>query len=175
VKPGRCVPFVAGDGAALAVGSGALLVEAAEGVTTSTVVLMIRRQKSATSACAGSCVAKACATIGNQLGLAPASERAMRHGGGIDPDNTWLWLARDGVRGRAGFLFQTRGCSNVGLGAKDLTHGQASHCDYSKGRNDSKEFQSWSSSRSEAKHEVHEPVHFGTIGEEPDDIASMGD
>jgi hypothetical protein len=36
VKPGQCVPFVAGDAGALAAGSGALLAEAAEGVTTST-------------------------------------------------------------------------------------------------------------------------------------------
>jgi hypothetical protein len=32
-------------------------------------------------------LAKACATIGNQLGLSPGAERAMRHGSGIDPDN----------------------------------------------------------------------------------------
>src|SRR5216684_2365143 len=30
-------------------------------------------------------LAKACASIGTQLGLAPAAERAMRHGSGIDP------------------------------------------------------------------------------------------
>jgi hypothetical protein len=38
-------------------------------------------------------LAKACASIGTQLGLAPAAERAMRHGSGIDPNNTWLALA----------------------------------------------------------------------------------
>lgn len=38
-------------------------------------------------------LAKACATIGSQLGLSPGAERAMRHGSGIDPDNPWLALA----------------------------------------------------------------------------------
>ena len=44
-------------------------------------------------------LAKACATIGNQLGLAPGAEGAMRHGSGIDPNNPWLVLANQGRRG----------------------------------------------------------------------------
>jgi hypothetical protein len=39
-------------------------------------------------------LAKACATIGSQLGLSPGSERAMRHG--LDDEashSKWLWLA----------------------------------------------------------------------------------
>ena len=39
-------------------------------------------------------LAKACASIGTQLGLAPGAERAMRHGLGVDASNSkWLALA----------------------------------------------------------------------------------
>jgi hypothetical protein len=39
-------------------------------------------------------LAKACASIGAQLGLAPAAERAMRHGMSVNADHSkWLWLA----------------------------------------------------------------------------------
>jgi hypothetical protein len=39
-------------------------------------------------------LAKTCASIGTQLGLAPGSERAMRHGMSVDADHSpWLRLA----------------------------------------------------------------------------------